>query len=246
MAFDPDCDRLFGVGDLVNRGPHSVEAIDWLEGHFEAVTMGNHDRLILRWLEANPRPSPPAQAEWLSEVPRREFPRWRAALASMPIALTIETPHGPVGVVHAEAPHRSWSESLRLIETGAASVVDDALLGFDLPAEAVRQRRSHPVEGIRALVHGHVPVREVECTGNRWDIDTGAGIARFNRLSLLELNSPLFRSWTFAVHEPRTLAQTDTKLDGPASEPHVNSASSHRVRPVLHIRPAYIATDPDR
>ena len=202
LEFDPGRDRLFGVGDLVNRGPHSVEAIDWLERRFEAVTMGNHDRLVLRWFEADPRPPPPAQSEWLSEVQGREFSRWRAALASMPIALTIETPNGAVGVVHAEAPHRSWTESLRLIETGDVSVVDDALLGFGLPESTRRQRRSHPVEGLRALVHGHVPVREVECTGNRWDIDTGAGIARFNRLTVLELNGPEFLAWSFAVQEP--------------------------------------------
>ena len=102
LEFDPEGDRLFGVGALVNRGPHSVEAIDWLERRFEAVTMGNHDRFVLSWLQANPRPSPSAQAEWLTDVPRREFPRWRAVLAGMPIALTIQTPHGAVGVVHAD------------------------------------------------------------------------------------------------------------------------------------------------
>ena len=51
LQFDADRDRLFGVGDLVNRGPHSVEAVDWLEQRFTAVTLGNHDRAALRWFE---------------------------------------------------------------------------------------------------------------------------------------------------------------------------------------------------
>ena len=81
---------------------NAISLVDWLQQHFEAVTMGNHDRFVLSWLQANPRPSPSAQAEWLTDVPRREFPRWRAVLAGMPIALTIQTPHGAVGVVHAD------------------------------------------------------------------------------------------------------------------------------------------------
>ena len=38
-----------------------------------------------------------------------------------------------------------------------------------------RRARAEPVEGLRALVHGHHPVREVETVGNRWNIDTGDG-----------------------------------------------------------------------
>ena len=40
VAFDPSADRLFGVGDLVNRGPYSEKAIEWLEQWFEAVVLG--------------------------------------------------------------------------------------------------------------------------------------------------------------------------------------------------------------
>ena len=28
LEFDPSCDRLFGVGDLVDRGPHSEGRLD--------------------------------------------------------------------------------------------------------------------------------------------------------------------------------------------------------------------------
>ena len=81
--------------------------------------LGNHDRSVLSWFKAkrgspSPRFSPPAESEWLLDLPQREHPRWRAALGSMPLAITIETVHGPVGLVHAEVPHHSWAESLRL------------------------------------------------------------------------------------------------------------------------------------
>ena len=37
IGFNSLCDRLFGVGDLVERGPHSGEALEWLEHRFAAV-----------------------------------------------------------------------------------------------------------------------------------------------------------------------------------------------------------------
>ena len=94
IAFDSSQDRLFGVGDLVNRGPHSADALDWLEQRFEFVVLGNHDRSVLSWFRAKRGSPPPANAEWLLGVSRREHRRWRRALEGMPLAITIETRHG--------------------------------------------------------------------------------------------------------------------------------------------------------
>ena len=124
----------------------------------------------------------------------------RAPLGTMPLAITIETVYGPVGVVHAEAPHHSWAESLRRLETASPSVVDDVVLGFAAP-EASRRHRSRAVAGLRALVLGHKPVEHVECVANRWNIDTGAGIPHLNRLSLVEVNTSEFRTRTFDIDE---------------------------------------------
>ena len=48
VHFDPSRDRLFSVGDLINRGPHSMEAVDWLtDGRFHAAVLGNHESAML-------------------------------------------------------------------------------------------------------------------------------------------------------------------------------------------------------
>jgi bis(5'-nucleosyl)-tetraphosphatase (symmetrical) len=45
IAFDPESDRLWMTGDLVNRGPASLETLEWAREHDERLTvvLGNHD-----------------------------------------------------------------------------------------------------------------------------------------------------------------------------------------------------------
>ena len=187
------------AGDLVERGPHSSDALEWIERRFSAVTLGNHDDAALTWLEDKLDGSDEASYGWLRAIAPSAYARWRDAFASLPMAITVETSHGPVGIVHAESPHRSWTRATELLECDRE--VDVALLGLLVPAERLRRYRNKPVDGLRALVHGHEPVKEIERTANRWNIDTGAGIPRLNRLTLLEVNQAEIRSRTFDVDE---------------------------------------------
>lgn len=148
LRFDPARDRLFGVGDLVNRGPHSNEAVDWLEQRFTAVALGNHDRAALSWFDARLSGSGATDDDWKAALDPSDYPRWRTALSQMPLALTVKTPYGPVGVIHAEAPDPDWRRTAALLETGSETAIDDALLGFAQYTPAVRKMRSQPVEGL--------------------------------------------------------------------------------------------------
>ena len=49
LKFNPDTDRLWSVGDLVNRGPGNIETLRWFYAHRDNVTMvlGNHDLHLL-------------------------------------------------------------------------------------------------------------------------------------------------------------------------------------------------------
>ena len=206
LNFDARCDRLFGVGDLVNRGPHSSDAIDWLQDQFTAVALGNHDRAILDWFAQTRRRSPPGWAGWLGAVRRSAHSQWKAALRDMPVAITIETAFGFVGIVHAEAPNRVWRSCIALLDSGDTKAVDDALFGFEVPGQGVEAVSKAVVEGLRALVHGHFPVAAVEQVANRWNIDTGAGIPGRNRLTVIEINQAALAHWTFDVREGISLA----------------------------------------
>ena len=70
-----------------------------------------------------------------------------------------------------------------------------------LDEDEVRRHRNRPVEGFRGLVHGRFVVGDVERLANRWNIDTGAGFTVWNRLTLLQINTPRMRFWTVDVIE---------------------------------------------
>ena len=131
LEFAPDRDRLFGVGDLIDRGPHSADALDWLETERILAVRGNHERWMVNSLvlEGGRLRISGYCADWLGNgggwfwgygedgnrvkhdvdhKDRRD--EWLAALRPMPLVRTIETAGGTVGIAHTlpEA-YADWS-----------------------------------------------------------------------------------------------------------------------------------------
>ena len=127
LGFDPVSDRLFSVGDLVDRGPRSPDALEWLERGRIAAVRGNHEQMMMRALalEGGERHKSGAGAHWadngggwwwgcsdefadehgmpLGPDHNERLERWLDALAKVPILRTIETRRGSVGIVHTRA-----------------------------------------------------------------------------------------------------------------------------------------------
>lgn len=49
VRFDPASDRCIIVGDLVDRGPYSVDTVKWCKGNNIEVVLGNHDDKYVRY-----------------------------------------------------------------------------------------------------------------------------------------------------------------------------------------------------
>lgn len=86
IRFAPETDRLWLVGDVVNRGPKSLEVLRWLHRHRAAVTMvlGNHDIYALaRRFDATAKTSDETLGALMSAPDRDELCDWLLGRAVM-------------------------------------------------------------------------------------------------------------------------------------------------------------------
>ena len=74
IDFNPDKDRLWSVGDLVNRGPGNIETLRWVYAHRDNVTMvlGNHDLHLMAVSCGARKPSRKDNLEDILDAPDRE------------------------------------------------------------------------------------------------------------------------------------------------------------------------------
>lgn len=81
VQFDPKHDVLWCVGDLVNRGPESLETLRFLKSLGESCisVLGNHDLYLLGLAASDATPSPKNLGDVLSAPDRDELIEWLRA-----------------------------------------------------------------------------------------------------------------------------------------------------------------------
>ena len=179
VGFDPLAgDRLFSVGDLVDRGPESDAVLAWLDLPWFHPVQGNHERMALLYA-AGEQDEPEYAANgggW--NIQNRPDRRDEVAqrFASLPIAIELETLLGTVGIVHADCPVEAWPDFIEALESDPFDEeTREALIDT---AQWSRERCfgmcSEGVEGVRAVVVGHTAMSRLMRLGNVIYIDTGA------------------------------------------------------------------------
>jgi bis(5'-nucleosyl)-tetraphosphatase (symmetrical) len=124
-GFDPEDDELWIVGDVVNRGPRSLDVLRWLYGMRDSVVpvLGNHDLHLLAVAFGGHRPrNADSFGDLLEAEDAPELLHW---LRSWPL-IHFE-PEGRWLLVHAGIPH-IWSVD-RAVQL--SSEVHDAIRGPD-------------------------------------------------------------------------------------------------------------------
>ncbi|RMG19138.1 MAG: symmetrical bis(5'-nucleosyl)-tetraphosphatase [Deltaproteobacteria bacterium] len=135
IDYRPGCDRLLFVGDLVNRGPGSLEVLRWAQQHAAAVVLGNHDLHLLAVAMGVAALRPGDTLEPVLSAPDRDaLLGW---LRHRPL-LHVE---GPFVLVHAGL-LPAWD--LRLAREAAAAV--EAALRNEAAPELLRLRRTRQAQ----------------------------------------------------------------------------------------------------
>ena len=190
IGFDEKSDRLFSVGDLVDRGPESARALEWLAKPWFHAICGNHD--FMTWRSALGLPYREANhlmlgGAWLEKVGGAKRSQLGRQLRALPLAIEIETSLGLVGLVHADCPFDDWHEmqAVHWSRVDPGGPVGKRCLWS---RERFARQYPNPIRNVRAVVHGHVVVPYVKVLGNVHYLDTG-GWTPGGRFSFLELET---------------------------------------------------------
>lgn len=118
LAFDPSCDRLFCVGDIVDRGPDSVDLLEMIDQKVYFSILGNHEAMMIAGFEdATAVPLHYGNGgEWFYDLPLQQQQRLVEKVRQWPWAMEIATGSGAVGLVHADVPNSSWFEVKWLLQ----------------------------------------------------------------------------------------------------------------------------------
>ncbi|WP_433739934.1 metallophosphoesterase [Pseudomonas putida] len=199
VGFDPAVDRLFSVGDLVDRGPESLDVDEWLlrKTWFHAVR-GNHEQMTLDSHAAGHTGSQFSLhfingGTWFYGLPAIEQDFYTSLLQQLPLVIEVETPRGLIGIVHADLPPGSWGDMKRAL-CGTAIEVDHATAMLLWSRKRLADENREGVEGVRAVVVGHTPLKQPAVLGNVYHIDTAGwlnGYFTLLDLATLECLSPI-------------------------------------------------------
>jgi serine/threonine protein phosphatase 1 len=184
VSFDETKDRLFSVGDLVDRGPESEQCLDWMVKPYFHSVLGNHEQMAISYFDGE------APAEWyfrnggawfIASLHQEQI-KYVDIFRELPIALEVETEKGLIGIIHAECPVISWLD------------LNDALTGHNkMPYKEmaiwsrtkIQDQDYDRINDIHAVFVGHTVVETPVQLGNVHYIDTGAVFDR--ELTLIDM-----------------------------------------------------------
>src|SRR5690625_2602541 len=203
IGFDKHLDRLFSVGDLIDRGPESHRVTEFLAAEWFHAILGNHEVMLINSADAITQGRGgdgvidlwrANGGDWFFELATPVRQAVIAAIRRLPVTAEISlVDGGRAGLVHAGmGPH--WSElahrSRQMPELDNLAYAADLVWSRELAYAALERVSGHAnldvgIEDIDVVFFGHTPMAApIRVDNTRW-LDTGAGFGAM--LSVAEL-----------------------------------------------------------
>ncbi|MEV4696922.1 metallophosphoesterase [Pseudomonas brassicacearum] len=201
LNFNTELDRIFSVGDLIDRGPDSMDVLNWLEKPWFHAVRGNHEQMLIDCISGHgdiPRHIRNGGA-WLYELQPTIQHELSKSLQALPLIIEIDLLNDQtIGIVHAEAPviqsNDGWQEAKDAITGKTGEQHQRQALKTALYArEKIEQNDHTPIKGIDRLYVGHSTVPSIMRLGNVVYIDTGCSFSD-GALSLIDIQTETITS----------------------------------------------------
>jgi len=186
VGFNSAVDRLFLMGDVIDRGPKSKALLTWvLAKDYVHCLMGNHELMFVA-SSADVRHRDKHRAiggDWVDHIDSSEFRKLTTqCIEELPLTITLECEKGSLGLVHAQSPADNWHE----VQQAAAS--DQFAIDCTWPWNRV-QGADQTITGVTAVVSGHIGAATVIQKGNQVWIDTLAQTGNVTLVTLVTVNN---------------------------------------------------------
>lgn len=183
LDFNFDKDKLFAVGDLIDRGPKSWECLQLTyEPYFHSV-VGNHCQIMYDalargqehlWIQNG--------GGWWYDSGHDQFDSHKQEaidiIVNLPNYMTLTIGDKQVGIIHASANGRVWPPKQTSLDPwGDPTIWCRKFLSGTVPK----------VEGVDLVICGHNPTSEPKLENTTLHIDTGYKSGKLTVLNLEEI-----------------------------------------------------------
>ena len=172
LDFDFNADRLFSVGDLIDRGEASFNCLLLAQKDWFIPVLGNHEQFLREtkngdiynkfvWYQNG-------GGWWEGLTARGRALAEDIIEQNYSLTLSVDTLAGKIGVVHAQYPLNQWPLDDSDINK---YTLDELLWSRDILSNG----KQHPIAGIDFIVSGHTPLSNPLFKKKQLFIDTGCG-----------------------------------------------------------------------
>ncbi len=172
INFDYKADRLFAVGDLIDRGEASFNCLLLSQKSWFIPVLGNHEQFLMETAEGDIYNKfvwyQNGGGWWESLTGRGRELAKNIIEQNYSLTLSVDTLAGKVGVIHAQYPLNRWP-------IADSDINQDTLHELLWSRDIISNGRQHAIAGIDFLVSGHTPLPAPLLKNKQLFIDTGSG-----------------------------------------------------------------------